>query len=339
MSGVRFSVALLAALALSGGAFGQNAPERFWLAGLYDGNRVVIYFDAVKLGLTSPPGARSIPPPPGARKIAPPAAFGFFDPMELAPDYVAGLQKKPGAERFAVGDRYDLLMGRGEVTTVKVTTLVGCPGDEQTGNDSYIGALAKLERSNSFLPLSPAYYLVRRHREAQSRTPGSPLPIPVIEKEGGLIDAPAAFDIETKIARIMDKQMTLKANAAERALAGAASPALSVQQFRIAGGDIRYYVRAVWKSGRETKRQQPYSLGAWISSAPEPRLLALEARTTIYGDFGLPQLLNAVSLGSGTTGIIARIEWLDSAALRLLVYRDGVGVKNMRVLQDISAGE
>ena len=240
MSGVRFSVALLAALALSGGAFGQNAPERFWLAGLYDGNRVVIYFDAVKLGLTSPPGARSIPPPPGARKIAPPAAFGFFDPMELAPDYVAGLQKKPGAERFAVGDRYDLLMGRGEVTTVKVTTLVGCPGDEQTGNDSYIGALAKLERSNSFLPLSPAYYLVRRHREAQSRTPGSPLPIPVIEKEGGLIDAPAAFDIETKIARIMDKQMTLKANAAERALAGAASPALSVQQFRIAGGDIRY---------------------------------------------------------------------------------------------------
>jgi hypothetical protein len=27
---------------------GQTAPERFWLAGRYDGNRIIVYFEAVK---------------------------------------------------------------------------------------------------------------------------------------------------------------------------------------------------------------------------------------------------------------------------------------------------
>ena len=31
---------------------GQTAPERFWLAGRYDGNQIIVYFDAVKFGET-----------------------------------------------------------------------------------------------------------------------------------------------------------------------------------------------------------------------------------------------------------------------------------------------
>jgi hypothetical protein len=46
---VRLAVLLLGLLALhTTPTFGQNGPERFWLAGRYDGNRVVVYFDAVK---------------------------------------------------------------------------------------------------------------------------------------------------------------------------------------------------------------------------------------------------------------------------------------------------
>ena len=59
---------------------GQTAPERFWLAGRYDGNRIIVYFDAVKFRQTVPKDAV---------KIAYPIADSFFNPVGLPPDYVA----------------------------------------------------------------------------------------------------------------------------------------------------------------------------------------------------------------------------------------------------------
>src|SRR5712692_7342201 len=112
--------------------FGQREPERFWLAGRYDGNRVVVYFDAVKFKGTMLSNAS---------KIAEPVADGFFDPVELPASYIARFQNTPNAEHFAIGDRYDLLLGNGTIATIKLTTLVGCETDEGVGNDSFIGAL------------------------------------------------------------------------------------------------------------------------------------------------------------------------------------------------------
>jgi hypothetical protein len=72
--------------------FGQKEPERFWLAGRYDGNRVVVYFDAVKFEGTMSSNAR---------KIANPVAGAFFNPVELPAGYIARFQKTPSAEQFA----------------------------------------------------------------------------------------------------------------------------------------------------------------------------------------------------------------------------------------------
>jgi hypothetical protein len=81
--------------------FGQKKPERFWLAGRYDGNRVVVYFDAVKFEGTLSSNARKIPPP---------VAKAFFEPAEVPASYIARFQKMPDAEHFAIGERYDLLL-------------------------------------------------------------------------------------------------------------------------------------------------------------------------------------------------------------------------------------
>jgi len=39
----------------------QAKPERFWLAGRYDGNRVIVYFDAVKFNGALPSTSRRLP--------------------------------------------------------------------------------------------------------------------------------------------------------------------------------------------------------------------------------------------------------------------------------------
>ena len=55
----RLAVLLLGLLALhTTPTFGQKGPERFWLAGRYDGNRVVVYFDAVQFKGTMSSNAR-----------------------------------------------------------------------------------------------------------------------------------------------------------------------------------------------------------------------------------------------------------------------------------------
>ena len=106
----------------------QTPPERYWLAGRYDGNRVIVYFEGVKFKGTMPSSPH---------RLASPTAEGFFDPVQLPASYLAQFQKGPGAERFAVGDRYDLLVGYGKFATVTLTTLVGSEMDEEVGNDCF----------------------------------------------------------------------------------------------------------------------------------------------------------------------------------------------------------
>jgi hypothetical protein len=90
---------------------GQKAPERFWLAGRYDGNRVVVYFDAVKFE-----GSMSCT----ARKIANPVAGAFYSPVQLPASYIERFPKTSNVEHFTIGDRYDLRSGNGMIATVKL---------------------------------------------------------------------------------------------------------------------------------------------------------------------------------------------------------------------------
>ena len=135
--------------------------------------------------------------------------------------------------------------------------------------------------------------------------------------------------------------MKMEATDAERREAGDVQPAFKVQPFQVADGSLRYYVRAEWKSGKESKNKSTYVLAAWMTPLPTLHILAVEKRTSPYDgiDYGLPNLLNVVDLGDGRTGIIVDIKGLDSTQLDLKEYRDGDSIRSMRVMQSISSGE
>lgn len=275
-----------------------------------------------------------------ARKIAPPVVDGFFNPVELPADYIAGFQKTSDAEHFGIGDRYDLMLGNGTIATVKLTTLVGCETDEEVGNDSFIGALATVETAH--LIFTKGYYAVRRHQEPRGDgVRRGPKTTAEFRKFAALRDQPVRFDLETQVAALLNERMKAEATDAEKRLAGSVAPALSVQPFQVADGSLRYYARVEWKSGKETGRQHSFALAAWIAPLPTLRILAVERRTSAgYGiEDGLPHLLNVVDLGAGRTGIIFQISYGESIALDLAEYRDGVSIHEMRLLQSVSAGE
>jgi hypothetical protein len=309
---------------------GQGKPERFWVAGRYDGNRIVIYFDKVKFRGTM--NSR-------ARKIAPPVVDGFFNPVELPPSYVVGFQKTGDAEHFGIGDRYDLMLGNGTTATVKLTALLGCETDEEAGNDSFIGALATVETGN--LESTRGYYAVRRHQEPPGDGVRRPKTTAEFLKFAALRDQPIRIDVQNQIAALLDQRMKTEATDAEKRVAGSVPPALRVQPFQVADGSLRYYVRAEWKSGMETESQYPYTLAAWITPLPSLRILAVEKRTSAgYGiEDGLPDLLNMVDLGGGRTGGIFQVSHGESIELDLVEYRDGIGVQAMRLLQSLSVAE
>jgi hypothetical protein len=310
--------------------FCQTQVERFWLAGRYDGNRVVVYFDAVKFKGTMSSNAH---------KITNPIAGAFFTPVELPASFIARFQKSQNAEHFAIGDRYDLLLGNGTIATIKLTTLVGCETDEEVGNDSFIGALGTLEKDDA-LVFAKEYYAVRRHQEPKV---GGTKPKTTAEylKYSGFREEPVRFDIETRIAEILNLRMKTEATEDERGVAGNVTPAFKVQPFQVADGSLRYYVRAEWKSGKEPKNTPSYLLAAWISPLPTLHVLAVEKRISPYDgvESSLPDLRNVVDLGNGRTGIIVDITGLDSTDLRLLEYRDGANIKGMRAMQAIGTGE
>jgi hypothetical protein len=310
--------------------FGQKEPEGFWLAGRYDGSRVVVYFDAVKFEGTMSSNSR---------KIANPVATAFFTPVDLPASYIARFQKTPIAEHFAIGDRYDLLLGNGTIATIELTSLIGCETDEQVGNDSYIGALGTVEKDEAIV-FTKDYYALRRHKEPQSNE-AKPKTTAEYHKFAGLRDQPVRFDIETRIAEILNLRMKTEATDRERRVAGNVSPAIKVQPFQVADGSLRYYVRAEWKSGREPKYTPSYVLAAWMTPLPTLHILAVEKRTSPYDGIenGLPDLRNVVDLGGGRTGIIVDIKGLDSTELRLAEYHDGADIKGMRAMQSIGTGE
>src|SRR6185312_3077386 len=243
----------------------QTQPDRVWLAGRYDGNRLVVYFDAVQFNGTVPHDAE---------KLVCPVAVGFFCPAKLPASYIAQFQKGPNMEHFALGDKYDVVDGSG-LLTVSVTTLLGFQSDEGVGNDSYIGALTTLEKDKQeWLMYTPNYLAVRRHRELPDGAGKSPESARTVF--AGLLNEPVPFDTQSKIVELLNDRMNLMATDAQRHEAEKVAPLFAVQQFRLADGSQRYYARAGWKSGRGSRGKFIYGLGAWIAPLPTLHLLAIE---------------------------------------------------------------
>ncbi|PYY24259.1 MAG: hypothetical protein DMG62_04440 [Acidobacteria bacterium] len=306
-------------------AVGQTARERFWLAGRYDGNRVLVYFQGVKFKHTIPPNARRLPDA---------VVDGFFDQVELPADYIAHFQKGPDAEHFAMGDQYDLLMGDGRAVPVTVSALLGSESDEDVGNDSSIGAIATVNNRNDLLS-SRGYYLLRRHQNVPDdiAKPGSD------QVFASLVDEPVRSDIQNRMASLLTGRMKTMADADQRREAERVPPALAVQPFRVADGSLRYYVRAQWKSLGK-KDDSSYLLAAWMTSQPALHILAVETTTANYGfESDLPKLLNVVDLGRGRTAIIVSSKGIDSRSLDLMEYRDGLSLRHMPSLDSVGCGE
>jgi hypothetical protein len=268
-----------------------------------------------------------------------PVADAFFNPVELPASYIARFQTKPNAEHFAIGDRYDLLLGNGTITTIKLTALVGCETDEQVGNDSFVGALGTVEKEDSLVS-TKTYYAVRRHHEARSEG-AKPKPKTTAEylKYAHLVDGPVRFGVQSQIAALLNERLKMETNDAVRSNAEKAPLAFDVQPFSIADGSSRYYVRAEWKSEKEQLGRPTYALAAWIAPLPTPHILAVETLNTASDGGKLPELFNLIDLGDGRTGIIVQRLGGDGRALELLEYRDGIRLAQMRVLQSISFGE
>jgi len=308
----------------------KKLAEQFWLAGRYDGNRVIVYFDAVQFHGTVPHTAR---------RIADPAVGGFFMPMELPTSYVAQFLKAPDMERFALGDRYDLLLDSGQVATVTLTKLVGTEADEEVGNNSFIGALATLENKDEPMYMeSGGIFVIRRHRKLPDGKPKSHPSLQAVY--AGLQNDPVRFDIQTKIVGLLTEHMGSTAKADHKPTVAGMSPVLAVQAFHLANGKLRYYGRAVWNSGEGANTKTVFAVSAWISPSPTLHILAVEERESPYDGLGvLPGLYNVVDLGEGRTGIIVGRSGEDSNSTDLVEYRDGVDLRQMNILQSIAAGE
>jgi hypothetical protein len=304
----------------------QTKPERFWLAGRYDGNRVIVYFDAVKFeGALASSG----------HEIAPPIAMAFFHPVRVPAAFAARF-KESNSEHFALGDKYDLLLGGGLVRTVTLSMLVGAETDEEVGNDSFLGALATLDKESATF-LDKNYYVVRRHLENQNKGDKEKPPNPDATY-AYLEEEPVRFDVQTQIVDLLTQRMKALATDAQRRSAERISPVVQVQSFRVADGTLRYYASAEWHSGTRITDKDSYAVAAWIAPQPTLHILAMEAQTFGYA-YDEPKLLNVIDLGGGRTGMIVTISAGESIETGLFEYHDGSDLKHMRLLQSIAAGE
>jgi hypothetical protein len=309
-----------------GVALAQSQPERFWLAGRYDWNRVLVYFDSVKFGGTVPSETKKIPCP---------VAVGLFCPAELPGSYIARFQKSPDVEHFALGDKYDLILDANSVATVTLTTLVGFESDEAVGNNSFIGALATVEQDKQdWLYFIKGYLAVRHHRELSDGAGKDRRRLRTVY--ASLLDEPLRFNIQIKIVGLLRDRMNTMVTDEKKTEAHSVSPSFTVQQFRLADGSLRYYGRAGWKTGEGPRSKMIYALGAWIAPLPTLHVQAVESAA---GFEYLPELLNVIDLGGGNVAIVISQHGDDSASLSLLEYHDGMNLSHMRTLQSISTAE
>jgi len=311
-------IVVMALLAPLAPALAQ-ADERFWLAGRYDRNHVIVYFEAVKLKHTLPRDSSAI--------IAPPIAEGFFSPVQVSPAYVDRF-RKPGMERFKIGDRYDLLLGDGSVATVTLTKLVGCETDEDVGNDSYIGALARIESADTTL-LARKYFALRRlesFRIEPARAAASRL-----EMEIRPVDSAFTARIAQVIQRALDTDTAYTLGV--RRMSKLTPVSIDrVQSFALADGSARQFVKATFATGEVCR------VDAFVKPEPVARVLAHGMSYCLNNAAGAA-LVNVLDLGRGRTGLIFEGFTGDGHEVRLVEYVDGVSLHRLRILQCISAGE
>jgi hypothetical protein len=305
----------------------RNQSQRFWIAARYDGNRIFVYFDNVKR--ESFPEAHPLES----------GVDGSNAPLfQLTAPDVARLQTA-SMERFSLADQYDLVgSNRGLATLVTLTTLIGA--ETSLYGDPSIGAIATVKDAQTLEMLnnnSDGHYVIRRHQGPRGVEP--PIDQSYFVKAAELLSDPVPLETQTRILALLTDRMRSEVQA-DLTHVEQISPIFSVQSFRISGGAIRYYARALWRRPDDSDGQYGDALGAWISPEPTLHILAVEEQTSGGGfDVALPRLLNVVDLGAGRTSMIIDISGEESSGLVLMEYRDGANTSSMRSLNSIHFGE
>jgi hypothetical protein len=298
-----------------------------WLAGRYDKSSVIVYFQAVKFGDTFPADAQTIPTP---------IADAFFTPKVVGASALTKFQQALGAERFAIGDRYDVLLGNGRTGTITLRTLVAFESDEFVGNDSYIGALGALASED--LPfVTGDYFVVRRH-QVTSRAAGANRSTGQPASFSRLVTDPVSQDVQTEVTALLRKRLTTAVGVPtgiQSEIDRTQPSSLRVKQLTLVDGSVRYHVWADFRL-----RQTCLAASAWVGSQPL-RIVAIEEPLCELNGLDPiePQIRNVVDLGERRVGLVVDFQGGDGRSLRLLEYRDEAGFADMQELQSVSAGE
>jgi len=296
-------------------SFAQS--ESAWLAGRYDRTRVIVYFQAVKFNNTFPKTAR---------EIAPPVASAFFKPKAVDALALAKFQQEKGAEHFAIGDRYELLLGNGRSAAIRLTQLVAFESDEFVGNDSYIGALAAVA-TNDVRFLNGDYFAVRRFSSARRK---NSFKLSSVEPSSGVKESALSL-IRERMASgvgvppaIQEEIRQVKPSAVVwQSLAKSDSSSLRHHVF------LELHLKEDCLAG-----------SAWLSGKPLRITAFEEPICELHGlDTIVPRILNVVDLTDAKVGLVVEFLGGDGRRLELLGYVEGAGFNEMPKLQTISVGE
>lgn len=296
------------------------SSERIWVAGRYDDRSVVMYFGTAHFRDSVPASAR---------KIRPPKASAFFDPEEMSLADIERFRDSTSTERFAVGDRYDLVLDGGHVATVTLSSLVGFESDEQVGNDSYVGAIATIAAPD--LPFfTMDYYAVRPLGESRGRA-----------SRVGIERAPPSAQTRSRIASVLRAALSADSDSTVRQDARTLPLVVSdVTTLRLADGSRRYYARGIMSSTGGTACTK---VEAWLAPSRDRagvRLLIADASSCRFDiPDEAPNVLNLVDLGRGRIAVIAELPGADGRSLAMFEYTDGVPLSRMRVLQTFGVSE
>ncbi|GEM_PF-5984722 len=305
-----------------GQLFAQLGQHR-WVALRYDSHRVLVYFQL--LG-----GANNVVAEVqnNGGRLADPDTKVKIPIFELTPGQVGRLRGAIDGFPPRLGVSYILLLGHGQRAKATSTTLIGSIG----GSNRYVGFLATVAAPDllRFQSTGEQYYVLCDYfacGQAQWSNPSV---------AAGISHRVVPAAIQAQMRTILEKRLDRELpriladprtyshagprtrtfwNPLDAALrAGKGRLMFKAQRVRIVDG-VRYYVRAQW----DVRGTPAFLLTVWM--APEPALHIVSVDSTSARTMRLPEcgksppginrtdeLLNAVDLGKGRTGIVA-LKW------------------------------
>lgn len=290
-----------------------------WVAGRYDTDHVVFLTDRPDEG--GPESFQNAIPNPAATLFT-----GFY---AITPDQAKKLNRKPLSVN--VGDTFTLLTEGGSSATVKVERLAvlsacGAP---------WIGAIAKVtDGADGFAKLRNKYYVVRKGKAAPAVADASTLVpgrLTLSAEDKSKLEAVLTAKMLAELPKV---QKAASENPEYRKQWGAIDSKLArkeaalvtdVQTLKLAGGRVRYFVKAFWTADKKpafalTLFMTPQWEIDWSSFAESDRMRLVEfGGGDSFSMANLPLLLNVIDV-EGAPHFLLFIQGFEDFVITLYRY-------------------